>query len=330
MNRSPLLLLSLLLVSCGKAIGAELPPAAGSGAVALPDLTKLAPTPSAPAARSRSELIVTGTSRPIHEAKIGPMVSGVIAAMLVEEGDRVKKGQVLFRLRSAAQDLGLKQAQAALASAEVQKSSADTELARTKALHEAGTVSPAVYDQVKARADALDAAIKQAQAAVNSARQASTDTVVTSPISGIVSSRRANVGETVTMMPPTTVLIVQDIDQLEVRAALPETALASLRPGSRATIRFPAINAVREVEITRINPSVDPFTRTIEVVAVVPNGDHELKAGMLVECDFRSPPSSDSGPRGSTAPKDSPRPSNHPLPSASGLDAVSQPGVKTP
>lgn len=288
MNRALYLLgLPLLLVACSKADGAELPPPTGAGAVPLPKLEKPAAAVEAKAGDPSRELIVTGTARPLHEAKLGPKVTGVVDDLMVEEGDRVKKGQVLFRLRSSAQDLGVKQAEAALQSALVQKSTADTELARTKALLDAGTVSPAVYDQVKGRADAIDAAVKQAEAAVNSARQSSADTVVTSPIAGVVSARRANVGETVTMMPPTTVLVIQDIDSLEVRASIPETALATVHEGGPVRIRFPALNTVRDVTITRINPSVDPITRTIEVVAVVPNADHALKAGMLVECDFR-------------------------------------------
>jgi len=46
------------------------------------------------------------------------------------------------------------------------------------------------------------------------------------------------------------------------------------------------------VTIERINPSVDPMTRTVEIVAMVPNRDSALKAGMLVELDF-SPPQAD-------------------------------------
>jgi RND family efflux transporter MFP subunit len=292
MNRSlplPCVLPALLwLAACKSTPSEALPPPTGSGAAPLPVIASVSALAASTAPAERG-LMVTGTARALHEAKLGPRVTGVIDAMLVEEGDRVKKGQVLFRLRSAAQDLGVQQAEAALATARVMKSSAQTELERTQALAASGSVAPAVLDQVKARYDAAAAGVRQAEAAVSSARQASSDTTVTSPIAGIVASRRASVGETVTMMPPTVVLVVQDIDTLEVRANLPETALATLHPGSNVRVRFPAVDVVRDVPITRVNPSVDPMTRTIEVVAEVPNADHALKAGMLVECDFRPP-----------------------------------------
>ena len=78
----------------------------------------------------------------------------------------------------------------------------------------------------------------------------------------------------------------QDISKLEVRGRVPETMLARLKPGSPVTVRFPAVNEERTVAIERISPSVDPMTRTVEVVALVPNDDRSLKAGMLVELDF--------------------------------------------
>jgi len=297
----PCVLWLLLAAGCETSQASSLPPPTGPGAAPLPSVARRV-TALASATPAERELFVTGTARARQEAKLGPLSSGVIQAMMVEEGDRVKKGQVLFRLRSAAQDLGVRQAEAALATAEVAKASAETELRRTRALSESGSVAPAVLDQVQARYDAAVAQVAQARAAIDSARQASADTTVTAPFDGIVASRRANVGETVTMMPPTVVLVVQDIDSLEVRANLPESALATLHPGSPVQVRFPAINVTREVTITRVNPSVDPMTRTIEVVAEVPNPDHALKAGMLVECDFRPPATTTARPDVAAAP----------------------------
>lgn len=300
----PCVLLLPFLAGCETSQASSLPPPTGPGAAPLPSVTSrvAALASAAPAERA---LFVTGTARARQEAKLGPLSSGVIQGMMVEEGDRVKKGQVLFRLRSSAQDLGVRQAEAALATAEVAKSSAQTELQRTQALSDSGSIAPAVLDQIQARYDAAVAQAVQAQAAINSARQASADTTVTAPFDGIIASRRANVGETVTMMPPTVVLVVQDIDALEVRAHLPESALATVHQGSPVQVRFPAVNVTREVSVTRVNPSVDPMTRTIEVIAEVPNPDHALKAGMLVECDFRPPPAEPARADASPAPASS-------------------------
>jgi RND family efflux transporter MFP subunit len=213
----------------------------------------------------------------------------MIVALPVEEGDRVKKGQLLFRLEAANQALAVNQADAALSGALVAESTARTEYARVKALHERGSVSPAALDGVEAQLEGAQAAVKQARAALARARQATVDTSIRAPIDGIIAKRLSSVGDTVTMMPPTVVLILQDISSLEVRGNVPETMLKYLRPGSALKVRFPAIEVERAVTIERINPSVDPMTRTVEVVAVVPNPDNALKAGMLVEFDFGQP-----------------------------------------
>jgi multidrug efflux pump subunit AcrA (membrane-fusion protein) len=87
-------------------------------------------------------------------------------------------------------------------------------------------------------------------------------------------------------MPPSVVLVVQNIDVLELRARLPETALKTVREGAQITVRFPATDETRPVTIKRIAPTVDVRTRTIEIVAEIPNSDHRLKAGMLAEVAY--------------------------------------------
>jgi RND family efflux transporter MFP subunit len=292
----PWLAMTLVVASgCKRSnAGQGLPPPTGS--LAIPAIPVAAT--NAEVAATAEELTASGTSGPVREAKLGPKASGVIAAMYVEEGDQVKKGQVLFRLDASTVAMGIVQAQAALNTATVGRDSAETELRRTQTLYERGSIAPAVYDQVKARFDGANAAVEQAKAALGTAKKMTADTTVISPIAGVVAARKASVGDTVTMMPPTIVLVVQDISSLEVRARVAETELKRLSPGKPIRIRFPSVDAERVVPIERINPSVDPMTRTVEVVALVPNQDHALKAGMLVEVDFGQP---EAGPSSSAS-----------------------------
>ena len=264
----------------------KLPPPTGEGAPPPVQIPKLEAERQTEVTENGDLLLVTGTSRPIREAKVGPKGSGVIVSLPVEEGDPVKKGRLLFRLESANQALATSQAEAALSGALVAERTTATELARVRALRERGSVSPATLDQVEAQHQGAQAAVKQARAALASARRATADTSVRAPIAGVVAKRMSSVGDTVTMVPPTVVLIIQDITTLEVRGNVPETMLKKLRPGSELLVRFPAVDVERRVTIERINPSVDPLTRTVEIVAMVPNKDSSLKAGMLVELDF--------------------------------------------
>lgn len=237
----------------------------------------------------------TGTLYPRREAQLGPKVTGIISQLSVEEGDRVKKGQLLFRLDAAQASLAIDQAKAALASAEVALSQAKLDFDRTKALHERGSIAPASYDQAKARLDGAQTGVDQANVALQLAQKQAGDTAVYSPIDGVVVDKRMNVGETATMMPPSIVLVVQDVEDLELRARLPEAALRTVTEGSTISARFVALDVKRDVKIRLIKPIIDARTRTVEIVADVDNKDGKLKAGMLAEVSYGEP----EGPAGS-------------------------------
>jgi Cu(I)/Ag(I) efflux system membrane fusion protein len=87
-------------------------------------------------------------------------------------------------------------------------------------------------------------------------------------------------------MPPSVVLVVQDREQLELRARLPEAALKVVHEGSEVTARFPSIGDSRRVRVKRIAPTVDARNRTIEIVADIDNKDHRLLSGMLAEVAY--------------------------------------------
>src|SRR5262249_53264881 len=184
--------------------GPQLPAASGPAAPpppAIPSLSELG-AKSAAAASAANGPAGTGSLRPRREAALGPKETGAITTIAVEEGERVKKGQVLFRIDAEQAELAVEQTKAALSSADVQKSAAQLELDRTKALHERGSVSQDVYDQMKSRLDAAISAVAQGNAALAMAQRHATNMVVAAPFDGVVTEKRMNVGEIATMMPP--------------------------------------------------------------------------------------------------------------------------------
>jgi RND family efflux transporter MFP subunit len=291
--RTALLLLALSAVaSCQRTEAKKdvLPPAAGS-ALPRPTVPTLAEIerdggPGAAADDDEGSYRGTGTLHPREEAQLGPKSSGVLTAVTVKEGDLVKKGQLLFRLDAQQAQLAVEQAKAGQASAEVAARTAELDFERVKQLHERGSVSPAAFDQAKARVDGANAAVNQAKAAVSLARKVAGDSAVHSPISGVVTAKHKSVGETVTMMPPTIVLVIQDVSSLELRARLPERALGTLGAGDRIDVTVPAQGERMTVPILRINPAVDFRTRTIEVIAQIDNSAGRLRSGMLAEVVF--------------------------------------------
>lgn len=283
------LLVSLPLAGCHKKSDNSLPPAAGSAPPAIPTLAGVGSaddTPGTGPAGDSKHLSGTGTLQPREEAKLGPKATGNLTSIKVDEGDTVKKGQVLFTLDSSQAYIGVQQAKAGVQAAKVGFDSAELDYKRTKALFDRGSVAPATFDQVKARYNGAQAQLEQAKAALNMAQRHASDTVTRAPISGVVTAKLKNVGETVTMMPPTVVLVVQDIDVLELHANLPERALTYVKAGDTIHVHIPSLGTDRDVKVKRVNPAVNPRSRTIEVVAELDNKGHQLKPGMLVEVRY--------------------------------------------
>jgi len=300
-------LIPIALSGCHKKkVGGELPLASAS---APPEIPALATAGSADDASDASpddeadHLSGTGTLKPRKEAKLGPKATGNLTSIKVDEGDTVKKGEVLFTLDSSQAYIGVQQAKAGVQAANVGLNAAELDYKRTKALFDRGSIAPATFDQVKARYDGAKAQLEQAKAALNMAQRYASDTVTRSPISGVVTAKLKSVGETATMMPPTIVLIVQDIDVLELHARMPERALSYVKAGDTIHVHIPSLDTNRDVKVKRVNPSVDPRSRTIEVVADLDNEDHKLKPGMLVEVRYDVAEASDPPEQGDPAGK---------------------------
>jgi RND family efflux transporter MFP subunit len=275
-----------LTVACRASEGTGLPPPTGSGAPPAASIPKLedmgtaAPGASASAAPSAAW---TGTLYAKNEAALGPKNSGVLVQVAVDEGDRVKKGQLVFRVDPSQASLGVNQAKTAVASASVALDAAKIDYARAAELIKGGSISPASYDQAKASYDRAGAALDQSKAALQSAQKMLADTSIYSPIDGVVTSKLKSVGEAVTMTPPTVVLEINDVDHLELHANLPERALAVIKERTMLRISASTVGIERTVPGKRINPTIDLRTRTVEVVADVDNKDERLKVGMLVD-----------------------------------------------
>ncbi len=236
------------------------------------------------------------TALPKHSAELGPKMSGTLTAVMVEEGERVKKGQQLFRLDSRGTRLGVAQAEAALQGAVIARDNANRELERQRQLAEKGTISAAVLERAESAHTASLNGVNQAEVMLSMARRNTSDSAVASPIDGVVARKLKSVGETVTMMPPTTVVVIQDQSVIELRARIPETTLKHVKEGELITAHFSAVDVTRAAKVVRIQPTVDPTTRTIEIVADVDNADNVLRPGMYVEVELVPPPAPEPEP----------------------------------
>lgn len=125
-----------------------------------------------------------------------------------------------------------------------------------------------------------EAGVGEAQAGIVAAASDLEDGTVTAPFRGVVVQKLANQGEV--NVPGRPLLKLQDLDSLEVSAAVPDTLAEKIQPGSRHQVEIPALHLRREVRVRQIIASSDPSSRTFEVRLSLLQTHPKLFPGMFV------------------------------------------------
>jgi membrane fusion protein (multidrug efflux system) len=199
------------------------------------------------------------------EAQVVTKASGIVLAVLTEEGQRVHQGQVLARLDNEHQRLQVAQAQAT-----VRKLESNYE--RSQKMVAAKLVSTEANDQIRYDLD-------NARAALNIAQLELSYTNITAPISGVVAQRMVKQGNLVQLNAP--LFRIVDDSRLEAVLNVPERELATMRAGLVVTMQVDALTGKQFTgKIDRISPVVDAGSGTFRVVCAF-TGDGGLKPGMF-------------------------------------------------
>ncbi len=318
MIRRTLLLIALVasLGACKKSKDgggkAELPPASGEGARPLPDIAPQTPVASdaGPAtAGADDESKTTGSLVAKSQVTIGAKASGTLTAIHFDEGDPVKKGDVLFRVDASNAALMRKQAQTQLAGAKLQLKTAQREYDRIKALVDQNAAPRVQLDGLDSQVQGAHLAITAAQNTLALASKQIADATVRSPMAGVVLTKLMNVGEYATLMPPSPVLVLQDQSSLDLEFNLPERSLAAIHVKDKITVSIPALGLTRTAEITEISPMVNPVTRTLKFTAALANKDGVLKPGLMAEVTMGATVEAPPPPTQTPSPLPSPLPS---------------------
>jgi multidrug efflux system membrane fusion protein len=184
----------------------------------------------------------------------------------IQDGDPVRRGQVLAHLRRAEYD-----DQVADADATLRQAHADYE--RASQLYENRSISKAEYDAAYARYTASQARRNQAAISLG-------DATLRAPIDGVLLKRAIEVGSLAG--PTAAAFSVADTRVVKVVFGVPDVVVAGLKLGQTLPIQAEALPGTRlEGRITRISPSADPNSRVFEVEAALPNPKGQLRVGML-------------------------------------------------
>jgi membrane fusion protein (multidrug efflux system) len=232
-------------------------------------------------------VLATGTTQPVRSADIGPQMAARVKQVLVDEGDVVKLGAPLVRLDVTEVEIRVRQAEASAASTQAQFQLAASEYDRMAPLAKTGTVTAQNLDRLAGQREALKAASDAANIAAENAKKVLSDGLVKAPFGGIISRVPVEVGEVVTMVPPTVLVRLVDLSSVEVRVRVHERDLARIQTGDAVLATFPSTGEKVEGQISFVSPEIDPQTRTAEVVTRIPNEQGTLRSGMFAEIQVK-------------------------------------------
>jgi RND family efflux transporter MFP subunit len=239
--------------------------------------------------RISEKLLYTGAIEAWKKTNITPDIGGKIARIHVEEGDSVRKGQLLAELDTRATRLQLRQAEAALAVAEANYKDAERNKERMDRLLKEKAVSDQQYEKVKLAFEAAEAQLQQAGAALNLAQHSLDVSLMKAPFSGVIASKNADVGDVINPMmggfsPTSGVLTLMDFSRVKIELDVPHQDIVLIRKGQPAFLKDPAFpDEIFEGNVTLVNLTADPSTKKFKVEVSVDNPDLILRPNTFGE-----------------------------------------------
>ena len=245
--------LALLAVSCG---GGGNTPASTDNAEEKKVLVKIAAATTESVAQTEE---FSGTILPFTQNNISPSMGLRIGKILTDVGDRVSRGQVLVELDRST-----------LLQAQVQLENLKTDLQRYESLYQEGGISKQRLDQIATQVNA-------AQVSYDNLLE---NTVLRSPVTGIVTERNYDPGDLYSM--GRAIMTVVQIDRVKVQINISEAYFPQVKEGMPVEVKLDVYPGESfEGKVSLVHPSVNAATRTFTTEITIPNGNQKLRPGMF-------------------------------------------------
>ncbi len=227
----------------------------------------------------------------VQDVEIRPKVSGFITKLCVNEGQSVKKGQLLFVLDNVTYEAEVRQTEAAVTSAQAQLATAKLTYENNKKLFDKNVIGTYELQSSKNSYDAAQAALAQAQANYTSAKENLSFCYVNSPADGVIGTLPYKVGALVSSSSEEALTTVSDINSMQIYFSMTEKDLLDLsktKGGTSAAISdYPPVNLkmadgtlyAHSGRVAAISGVIDASTGAVTVRADFPNPEHLLKSG---------------------------------------------------
>jgi RND family efflux transporter MFP subunit len=232
---------------------------------------------------------IVGTLEPKFFADVKSEFTGTLEEVYVTQWVQVEKGTPLAKLdsRDAEATRGAVKAQAMQAN--VNASRAARELERAIKLKESGLITQQSLDDARSAHEAAVAAAQAADASLAAAETKLAKMLIRSPMAGTVAFRGVNVGDRVESMGGGTMFRIVDNRILELTVQIPSARSAPVAVGQALEFTVDAYPGRSFTgRVMHINPAADPVSRSIRVMADVPNPNGELRGGTFVNGRIRT------------------------------------------
>jgi len=253
---------------------------------------------SQPVPQTRSLPVITvSVGAPVEYTTVGSVVSdqrvdvtsrltGYIRAVLVHEGDRVRRGQVLVRLDASDVEGAIREAQAGVTAAEAAFHDAEIDRGHFQQLFDHGTVSDYEFRKVILKDEAARETLKQARAAYDTACAQREYAVIKSPIDGKVVARVKVAGDLTVPGAPILTLESEHGLLFEAFVDVDREPMAAIAVGKPVEVRIDGLSVPLKGTVSRLAPSADPATRSYQMKIALPD-TAGLTPGMFGRASFQ-------------------------------------------
>ena len=251
---------------------AIVPPAFGDSAMPV-SVVRIVRAPIA------EELRLTGTLQARRISHLSAEVEGIVEELHVDDGDRVRTGQLIVKLNSELATIEKSATAAAVAETAARLADAERRYGELLALSQKQHVPATNVDSAKAEIDINRAALAQNRAREHHAQAMLNRHTVSAPFDGLIRAKLVEIGQWVETS--TALVELVETDFLRLEAPVPQFYFARVRPGTRVELRFDANpKEIFAATITTIIPVSDTGARTFPVRIDLPNDTGRLAPGM--------------------------------------------------
>jgi membrane fusion protein (multidrug efflux system) len=229
----------------------------------------------------RSGPAISGTLQPKVEARVRAELMGPVEKTYVEEGQRVRRGELLARIEDNAVRDAYLSARSAVRTAESGLQNAQRNAERATRLSQAGALAERDLETARLNQTNAEGALADARSRLASAQKQLSNIEVRAPINGVVSERSVDAGDVVQI--GGAMFTIVDLRTLRLEATVPVEEIGRLHVGTPVEFGVTGFDRRFTGKIERINPAVDPATRQVRIYAAIPNTEQSLVSGLFAE-----------------------------------------------